>query len=180
MKFVKGILDNCGFSNIWDTQFYINETWLKKSVQLRLQDQYKQVWSTTVHESSKSVNYRIFKEIFEFEKYFDILDRNDCITLCKFRTSNHKLPIEVGIWYDIDRSDRLCHLCDTESIGDEFHYLLECKSLNDTRKRLLDKFYCSRINTVKFQKLMNIKHRPKLRKLCQFIKFINKSVCPPG
>ena len=102
-KHVKNIHDNCGFSNVWDTQFYINESWLKQSVKLRLQDQYKQVWNSNLQDSSKSVNYRIFKETFEFEKYFDILDTNDCITLCKFRTTNNKLPVEIGIWSGLDR-----------------------------------------------------------------------------
>jgi hypothetical protein len=46
----------------------------------------------------KTLNYCIFKETFIFEQYFDILDEKDFLTLCKFRTTNHKLPIEHGRW----------------------------------------------------------------------------------
>jgi hypothetical protein len=35
-------------------------------------------------------------ENFEFETYLDILSDKDRITLCKFRTCNHRLPIEIG------------------------------------------------------------------------------------
>lgn len=71
IRSVKRILDECGFSNVWDAQSFINESWLKNIVKLRLQDQYMQTWNTLVQESPKAVNYRIFKENFRFEKYFD-------------------------------------------------------------------------------------------------------------
>ena len=48
--------------------------------QIRLQDQYKQSWNARVRESSKAVNYRIFKDTFEFENYFDVLNTNECIS----------------------------------------------------------------------------------------------------
>jgi hypothetical protein len=44
----------------------------------------------------KALNYRIFKENFEIENYFRVLEDKDIYTLCKFRTTNHKLPIETG------------------------------------------------------------------------------------
>jgi hypothetical protein len=32
------------------------------------------------------------------EVYFDILDNKNVVELCRFRTANHKLPIEIGRW----------------------------------------------------------------------------------
>ena len=43
--------------------------------------------------ASKAINYRLFKDYFGMEVYFDILD---IVELCRFRTANHKLPIEIG------------------------------------------------------------------------------------
>ena len=57
----------------------------------------------------------------------DILKEN-VIALAKFRTSNHKLPIETGRWSNIPRNQRICHLCETE-IGDEYHYIMKCAFL---------------------------------------------------
>ena len=38
----------------------------------------------------------MFKEKLDIEKYFEKLDNRNIITLCRFRTTNHKLPIETG------------------------------------------------------------------------------------
>jgi hypothetical protein len=47
-------------------------------------------------------------------------------TLCKFQTTNHKLSIETGRWNGIDRENRRGLKCNSRSIGDEFHYIMEC------------------------------------------------------
>ena len=58
------------------------------------------------------------------------MDRVVDVTLCKFRTTNHKLPIEHGRWNtiisNIQRKNRKCNLCNLEEIGDEFHYISNC------------------------------------------------------
>jgi hypothetical protein len=44
------------------------------------------------------------------------------------------LPIEIGRWQNVDRSDIICHICQTAEIGDEFHYILHCRQLHNDRK----------------------------------------------
>ncbi len=70
-------------------------------------------------ESTKALNYRIFKNNFEFEKYFEILSKNEAIIVCRFRTTNNYLQIETGRWRNIARENRNCHLCNCGLIGDE-------------------------------------------------------------
>jgi hypothetical protein len=41
---VKTILDECGFSYIWETQIFISEVWLKSNIKMRLHDQIQQTW----------------------------------------------------------------------------------------------------------------------------------------
>ena len=67
---------------------------LKQSIKQTLLDQFLQDWNSSVHNSPKAFNYRIFKTDFKFEEYFNILDEQNSLLLCKFRTTNHKLPIE--------------------------------------------------------------------------------------
>ena len=71
-------------------------------VKQRLLDQFVQNWQTSLSDSSKALNYRIFKTKFEFEEYFNILNIGDAIRLCRFRTTNRYLPIETGRWRNID------------------------------------------------------------------------------
>jgi hypothetical protein len=47
------------------------------------------------------------KEYFKFEEYFYILDEQNSLLLCKFRTTNRKLTIEKGRWSNIPRENRL-------------------------------------------------------------------------
>ena len=45
-----------------------------------------------------------------------------------FRTCNHRLPIETGRWVNIPRNEKV-----PDIIGDEFHYIFNCTSLQDYR-----------------------------------------------
>jgi hypothetical protein len=53
--------------------------------------------------SPKGDNYKLFKHDLKFEDYLDVLDDKDKFLLVKFRTSNHRLPIEVGRWRNIKK-----------------------------------------------------------------------------
>ena len=100
------------FSNIWHTQKFISHKWLIEStIKLRLTDQFKQNWHSTLQISPKALSYRLFKSEFRIEKYLDILNDKNRFTLCRFKTSNHRLPIEVGRWANVERHNRLCQLC---------------------------------------------------------------------
>ena len=41
----------------------------------------------------------------------------------------------------LHRELRICHLCNTADLGDEFHYLLKCDYFNERRKICIDKKY---------------------------------------
>ena len=176
LKFVKNIFDNCGLSNVWYFQGYFDSTWVSNNVKRILCDQFIQKWKSEVDSSPKSLCYRIFKENFEFENYLDILENKDRVLLCRYRTCNHRLPIETGRRTNIDRNERYCQLCNSNKIGDEYHYILECQTCMHERKRLLGDYYCTRVNTVKFKMLFQSKNCPLLKNTCKFIKYINTNV----
>ena len=74
----------------------------------------------------------------------------------------------------------MSHLCESRDVGDEYHYVMSCNSLNQERKRLLP-YYCTlRPNIYKYQQLMSSNNYIVLEKLCRFIKNINVRVTPPG
>ena len=153
---------------------------LKKTVQQRLRDQFLQKWHDDIVNSSKGIIYRIFKTNFECEEYFSLLPQKLQRIFVKFRTTNHHLPVEVGRWVNTERNERFCTLCNCNEIGDEFHYILECKSLSKLRREFLDIKFCSAPNTKKFSDLMSSKNPKILRKLCLFIMKINNIICSPN
>jgi hypothetical protein len=79
--FIRAILNECEFTYIWETENVNNKEWLKCVVKQRLLDQFVQNWQTSLSDSSKALNYRIFKTKFEFEEYFNILNIGDAIRL---------------------------------------------------------------------------------------------------
>jgi hypothetical protein len=71
--FVKQIFNECGFSNIWETEHFNNIEYLKCVIKQRLEDQFLQNWNSLVQNSPKAVNYKTFKAEFKYErilKYF--------------------------------------------------------------------------------------------------------------
>ena len=98
--------------------------------------------STKLECWSNAINYRIFKDTFGFEDYFNILDENDFLIFCKFRTANHRLPIECGRWQNLERENRKCNLCNSD-IGDEFHYILKCPFLENENKKMILRNICT-------------------------------------
>ena len=78
----------------------------KKMISNRLKDQYVQKWFAEINQNELFYNYRLYKEIFIFEEYIRILPENLAKTVIKFRTLNHRLPIQRGRILGIERNDR--------------------------------------------------------------------------
>ena len=178
---VQNVLNNCGFSDIWSAQT-CNHLWLKINVKQRLTDQFIQTWCSTVNDSNSCINYRIFKIKFMLEPYLLTLPRKYAVTLTKFRLANSKLPVVVGKYNNINYNDRVCSLCNSNKIGDEFHVLFECSSFDTLRQALLPRYYCRYPNTHKMDKLFNCKSKTKLVNLCKMIEAIAakfRSSMPP-
>ena len=173
------ILSLCGVSNIWQEQNSLDKNFTIAIVRQRLNDQFIQKWESDINNSSKGQIYRIFKSHFGREKYLEILPAKLRKTYIKFRTSNHRLPIETGRWTNVPLCQRFCTLCNSGQIADEFHYILECKSLCAVRKEFLPPRYCINPNVIKFSEILSTTSAKKLRNLCTFITKIYDLVCPP-
>ena len=141
-----------GMSNIWLNQML--DKWVIKSIELKLKDQFLQNCLSEINTTPKCLCYRIFKTDIKLESYFSKLSIYNQFLLCKFRCGSHRLPIETGRWNNISRNDRLCHLCESSDVGDEYHYVMSCNALTQERKRLLP-YYCTlRPNIYKYQQLI--------------------------
>ena len=92
-----------------------------------------------------------------------------------------KSPIETGRWQNIERENRKCVLCNSDAIGDEYHYIFNCSAFDNCRKQCIafyNYYYRNRTNTLKFYDLM-IMNSPKcteLNELCKLIKEINNKL----
>ena len=174
---VRDIFYKLGLNNIWDKQMFNSITRLKALVKQRLSDQFLQNWQSDISKSNKGLTYRIFKDSLVFETYFNILDKSLSNIFLRFRIANHFLPIETGRWSNILYQNRKCIYCDTNDVGDEFHYLFICTKCSEERHKYIHKYYINKPNVYKFKQLFNCKKIGTLKQLCKFIIIINKQFC---
>jgi hypothetical protein len=113
-----------------------------------------------------------------FENYQEILKDKDLFLLCRFRTFNHRLPIEIGPWQNINRENRVCNMCQGRELENEFHYIFECTECIHYRAMLIPQKYKCSPNVVKYCALMCSNYVVELSKLCKFIRIVNSKVCP--
>ena len=92
--------------------------------------------------------------------------------MVKFRTANFKLPIEIGRWDNVWINERKCTLCNTNDIGDSFHYLLRCPFFTPERTELLKPYFYIRPNIIKYKDLLSCKNKIVVQKLSKFMKLI--------
>jgi hypothetical protein len=94
--------------------------------------------------------YFTFKEHFIREKYTFLNDFKVRLAICKIRISAHPLMIEIGRYKNLETEERLCKLCITQKIEDEYHFLIDCHIYNNSRKICYQKIseLCSNFNNM--------------------------------
>ena len=92
--------------------------------------------------------------------------------LIKFRTLNHKLPIQRGRFLNIPHEERVCSKCDSHDLGDEFHCVLVCPNFDEARKKYLPKCYWKNPNVMKMNSLFTSRNKRVLILLVYFLKII--------
>ena len=151
--------------------------WISQITELTLKDQFKQSWLSTINDSSKCLNYRIYKTE-HVRRYLITIPyklkkkKKKKKKKNNFRTCNHKLPIETGRWRQIDKNLRKCNCYSGNVIGDEYHYVFECPLFDFDRSVLAPFIHRYRANTLLFYNLFNEANVNKLRRLCKFLRII--------
>ena len=173
---VKQILDHSGLSHIWISQCKdVSSEWLKSTLKRRLSDQFVQTWSADVFSKSKCCNYRMFKSEFGLENYLLRLPAKWRKLFTKFRCRNSKLPIVSGIFVNTPKEERLCTLCNCGDIGDEFHYIFNCQTFVEQRRKFLKRYFIHHVSAYKMNILFKSSGK-QLIELCKFIKEITQIV----
>ena len=164
---VRDLLNTSGFGEVWLNQHVGNPDLFLKIFTIRLQDMYKQNWSTKLSNSSSARSYFIFKDMFLYSDYLDTIKFERWrIAFTRLRTNNHNLAIETGRWTQQPIENRRCKMCNV--LEDEFHFLFECSLYNGLRESLLPRMYYLRPNMLKFKEIMSTSNPKLLNKLSKF------------
>ena len=175
LEHLTSILDDSGFSYLWNSQISPGTQAIKSVIKQRLVDQFYQKLVSEMEQSSRGRFYLTFKIDFNLEKYQTVLKKQDRNIFCRFRCSNLKLPVEIGRWRNIPYENRQCPLCDSREVGDEFHYFFICKNdvIRMLRGKYIPNYYTNNPSVHKMKGLLSLCNKNVIEKLCTFLKKLN-------
>lgn len=170
-KSVKSLLDNYGFSYVWNDPFSVNLKTFHLQFKQRVLDVFKQSWYNDIANSRAITLYKYYKLSFDFEHYLNILPKKLRMALSQLRLSSHQLRIETGRYAQnrVDREQRICTLCNKSDIEDEYHFVLVCPVYSHLRQKYIRPFYFKRPSVHKFTLLMQTKQQGVLQKLGKYV-----------
>ena len=139
---VKTLLNNFGFTYVWNEPFTVDQTNFHHIFKSRVIDVFKQSWINNITTSAGLYSYRYFKSIFTYETYLNIIPKKYRIALTQLRLSSHQLRIETDRYGNqrMERNRRLCQFCRSNDIEDEYHFVIICPLYNVLRKNILKHF----------------------------------------
>jgi len=91
-------------------------------------------WKTDLQQQPKLRTYKIFKENFGTELYVKMsLSRSQRSFIAQLRSGVLPLCIETGRFVNTKREERLCKICDLNTIEDEEHFIFHCPKYETLR-----------------------------------------------
>ena len=176
---VRTLLYTYGFGYARIAQEIGNENIFVSQFKVRLTDCMKQNWHSDINESPRCDSNKEFKTLLNVERYLS-MDMQFYLrkAFARFRTSSHKLSIEIGRHHNINRADRICIFCfnqnNTITIEDEYHAFFICPKFNAQRETYLIPWYRQGDSRPEFFRLMQETKPDIIKKLCVFINEILK------
>ena len=111
IRCINDILVAVGRPDLFRTEPVNSPNSVKKDISRTLSDLYIQEWNEKANVSSKGKQYLLFKDNLNFEKYLINVSKFYYSKIIKYRTENHRLPVEAGRWDDIPLNERKCKIC---------------------------------------------------------------------
>ena len=173
---VKTSLDSIGMHSFFNNTIDVNKCWFKNTIKTKFNDIYNRKWSLSIFNNSTCLNYRAMTESKHLQKYLLTLPSQYMYAMCKFKCSNHRMPIVSGRYANVSVDERKCELCELNDhynqIGDEFHYLFNCPFFREDRVRYMKRFYYISPNMYKMTQLFNYASDKEILDLGKFILII--------
>ena len=102
------------------------------------------------------------------------IKQNLRVNYTNLRLSSHKFLVERARWrkVKIPYAQRICTLCSSGDIEDEYHIVLICENFRDVRLKYIKPYYHNRPRMFKFVELMNTTNKRDRFKLMLFLKIV--------
>lgn len=164
-------LNSLGFTEVWLFPESVCSKTFIPILRSRLRDQYIGIWRQSINATTSLYMYKELKPTFEISAYILSMKNRSLIKLlARIRLSSHNLNIESGRHRNINRQNRLCILCNTNDIEDEYHFILICSAYRELRASHIPRYYTVRPSMFKLIELLNSNHVATLNRLAVFCK----------
>ena len=141
---VKNLLESVGLNYVWNDPV---QSCSPQYIRSLLHDQHIQRLHSDIF--NDDVKHGTGNKLRTFREFSDLLHCEDYLVnvkkfrhrkaLSKLRTSNHKLQIETGRHNKTPLPQRLCNICHSGDIENEFHFLCNCSTYFNLRGELYSK-----------------------------------------
>ena len=92
------------------------------------------------------------------------------IAFPRLRCSAHNLLVESGRHHNIPYDDRICAICNTHSIEDEYNVFMECPFYNNVRHQYLTGIIdFNNVNVNAFYNMISNTNAIKLKTICIYV-----------
>ena len=111
-------------------------------IKSRLMAAEENAWTNAVCNKPKLRIYKLIKSNICTENYILCNNKKLRSIVAQFRCGTLPIEIETGRYKNIPRDQRLCKLCNTNVVEDEFHLIFDCIVYNDIRINLFYDISC--------------------------------------
>ena len=133
MKYIFAMLD---MSDVFNNTLMCN----MKSVRKQMTILNNRQWSVDVNNKPKLRTYILFKSDLNLEDYVKYhMHKRHRSLFAQFRVGILPLYIETGRYDNTPLATRICKLCDSDALEDEFHFLMQCSRYTEFREVLFSK-----------------------------------------
>ena len=180
--YVKRSLSDLKLANLWYTNCTAKYSSIERIIKRQSKANFYDKWLQDIDNNSQCGVYKLHKRAWGMSGYLNILDAKRRVTITKFLTKNHFLPINANRFKKPDEPVKsvLCTLCPDQAIGDEIHYLLHCRFFDKVRKLcpLLSNESLATDHEAKFGEVFACNDRKALTKLSKFISIVLDTFTP--
>ena len=166
---IKKLLFICNMNELWFAQDVGNIDMFVNTFVLKFKNVLASDWWADICTLDKLDAYRQFKSTLQPEKYlFSVTINSHMQSLSRLRCSSHCLRIETGRG-SLERSMRICELCDRHEIENEFHFLLVCNFFQYIRNRYVPHYFFTPPTLNKFNNLLSSQNDTILQRIATYV-----------
>ena len=157
---------------IWNDPHCLDNKEFLSLFKQRLLDDFIQKWKADINVNIVLLLYKEVKPEVGYADYLNIfctrILRN---AFARLRLSSHTLRIETGRYSRarLERHERVCQICDSSDIEDEYHFILICPTYTNIRLKFISKYYIRRPSMFKFVSLMQTSKKKDLINLSKYL-----------